>query len=115
MTAKKTQTLALILILVPLPLLILNTAAFGITGAIAGGQVATSVSAILMILQSLIGVVALVGIFIGIPVGIYLLVRASKMMSDEKQGGGSGEKTTEKTETASESKKETASTEGTKE
>lgn len=81
------KTVGILLLAVPLPLLVITLAVYAIASFVIASLVMASdgdgsgavvIGQILSIVLGLIGVAAVIGLIIGIPLGIYLIVTADK-------------------------------------
>lgn len=89
------KTKGILLIVLPIPTLMLVMAVYAITSFIFSSLTAASDSSgavviigqVINILLGLVGVAAVAGIFVGIPVGIYLLASEDGATSRKKNSG----------------------------
>ncbi|MFH1632372.1 MAG: hypothetical protein ABIA47_05160 [bacterium] len=78
MTKKQKNILGIVLIVYPIPLLVLTLAGYAIASFVIvsiGGEDAAMIGSVIQLLLGICGLAAILGIPIGMPIGIYLLVK----------------------------------------
>lgn len=90
MNIKRRKIIAIFLFVFPVPLLIISLSAYAIFTFIiesiitSGGEVGTTIvmmQAVNIVLQ-ILGIISILGLFIGIPVGIWMYISARKQEKD---------------------------------
>lgn len=93
MTRKQKRNVGIFLIAFPIPLIFLTLIAYSIVGFIIGSAVGIDggstglvvVGNIINVVLGLFGIVGVAGIFIAVPIGIFLLVASEKEDEDDKE------------------------------